>query len=321
MKRLHPVFALAAGAAALWLCAYALFFIDSREELRLETISGDPAALDGVEISFQIADAWRAQKYTLREGKLTQKNRYLSEDNRWDLTVDRNGFGHWRDDGRYEISFKYYIYCKYLNEQGDGRDYRVIANQNGTHPDDENYDWPKQEWHVGVYEFHEDKYGELRCPPVFLVGDDAEIEMFWAQKEELYCAVRLGETTELRRYSLTGELLETYSFSELPKGFFPPSAMQTRVTERRHNDDGTFTFESDCPPEPDSAQIFAIGDRLYVIGAWHRRESSGIDLYVFEDTEELYHGRIPTELWRDWAQEYNDKAIRVFTEPTIRALF
>lgn len=282
------LFVTLSAAAAVFAGAYALLF-SAREPLRLETLFGDPALLDGCEISFSLADSLLEQRYTLRGGTITQKNCFGEDTREWPLqTLTEQAF-----DAQGSPTGEYL----YQQFESDGCDYLLRPQ---ARPDKSGTLLPPGVERMLLYS--DDR---SRAVPLILLESDAILERFWCCENALYCAVRHGSQTELRQYTLDGEPTAVYPLGEPKAGLlataYPTTAaVSWRGSSFSSDGSGTLHISSDYPPEPDGTQLFPLGGRLLAIGAWVEPEASGIDLYVLEPKKLLYHGRIATTIWQDY---------------------
>jgi len=300
---------------AVFLGMYVFLLSGGREPLRLETISGDPAALAPYEISFSLIEPLRVeQRYTLRDSALTQKNRFLEEGTEWEVPVVRKRSEQlWVD-----IS---YAYTGWWVDS----DQSYLAVTRAWQEDTGTVYLP------GIYP------KTIYDRPILTLESEDTMEGFWVQDGSLFCAVRSRKQAELRQYSESGKLLARYPFDSVQAGYFQPAHRNTMLSG--WSSPGRWTeigeavrhMRSEYPPDPDGAQIFQLdGGKLLVIGAWRKAKSSGVDLYLFELGKLLCHGRISTNVWLDYelggidtitqlGESYSDLKlpIRYFTLPEV----
>lgn len=287
MNRICKLLLTLGVSIAVFAGAYAFLLTSGREPLRLETLSGDPIQLEPYEISFSLADNTIEQRYTLRSGTITQKNRFLEAGHRWLLrsrqTSSSPSFGvrHYDSD-----------LGGFFTESRD-----LFIRPQSRVSDSGTLLLP------GVYRLLEYSSDPERAAPVFTLTENETLSGFWQLDDALYCGVEHGGQTELRQYSAAGVLLETYPLGETKRGLLLPAYASTPHTswhEGPYDERGHFVTASPCPPDPDDAQLFPLGDRLLVIGAWVEDQASGVDLYLLEPGNLLYHGRIATRVWEDY---------------------
>lgn len=271
---------------AVFLGMYGFLLSGGREPLRLETISGDSAALAPYEISFSLIEPQCVeQRYTLRDGTLTQKNCFLEEGTEWKVPVVRQRSEQlWID-----ISYAYTCW-----RVGSDRSYLVVKK--AWQGDSEEVYLP------GIYP------KTIYDRPIIAFGIGDTVEGFWEQDGGFFCVVQSGKQAELRQYSEKWELVARCPFDSVQAGFFQPAHRSTHALSFSPTPGRWMEYEeavrrmrSEYPPDPDGAQIFQLdGGKLLVIGAWRKAKSSGVDLYLFEPGKLLYHGRIATNVWLDY---------------------
>lgn len=311
MKRIYRLLLVLGASAAVFAGAYALLLTGTREPLRLETLYGDPAELGPYEISFSLADSVLEQRYTLRSGTITQKDHFLTEEHLWPVTTIRQSAS---------------AAPAYLYSIPNADDFDYLVRPSPAHTSNGAL-LPS-----GVYRMLQYSDDPERARPVLTLEPGETLEAFWALPGGLWCAAAHSGQAEVRQYSLSGELLETWPLGETKSGLLMPTYINTSyfITILSGSwSDGAWRVSSQYPPEPDGAQLFLLDDRVLIIGAWVEDESSGIDLYLAEPGKLLYHGRIATEIWKDYqnsgvlyselsgGQIDPDAPVRYFTSPEV----